>query len=245
MSLIGMQTALGRMVRAGEHADSAKLADLDLSSDERSRMSRVLASPGFRFTARIQRSWCEARAARGARLALSILSPAKRRQLVGEWVDCGGGTNSFFLAEADGFLDFLAQRLPNPSHALSLCRFEQAVLRAEAAAASFASPDGACLDDPACMLQSGRHAALVHLFTEPDRLLAALEGEGALPPLSTMQCRVLIAPGLTGLARRSDATERALWHALAEPTTVVALLRRGHSRDAFANFLACGAAEQA
>jgi hypothetical protein len=76
-------------------------------------------------------------------------------------------------------------------------------------------------------------------------LLAALEGEGALPPLSTMQCRVLIAPGLTGLARRSDATERALWHALAEPTTVVALLRRGHSRDAFANFLACGAAEQA
>ena len=242
MSLIGVQTALGRMVRAGEHADPAQLADLDLFGDERSRNA---VSRGFRFTARIQRSWCEARAARGARLALSILPPEQRRHLVSEWVDRGGGTNSFFLAEADGFLEFLAQRLPDPSHALSLCQFERAVLRAEAAATTSAALGGACLDDPACMLRSGRHAALVSFFADPDRLLAALEGESALPPLSTTQWPVLVAPGMPGLARPADAAELALWQALDEPSPVAVLQRQGHSRGAIESFLASGAAEPA
>jgi len=115
------------------------------------------------------------------------------------------------------------------------------VLRAEAAAGSFAPSDGACLDDPACVLRSGRHAALVHLFTEPDGLLAALEGESALPPLSTTECPIVVAPGLPGLARLADTAERALWQALRETTTVTALLHQGHSRDIIGSFLASGA----
>ena len=34
------------------------------------------------------------------------------------------------LAEAEGLLEFIAGRLPDPSHELSACRFEQATLRA-------------------------------------------------------------------------------------------------------------------
>src|SRR5262249_62145315 len=107
--------------------------------------------------------------------------PRRRNQFL---LPCRGRRLSRFLGKAA---------------ALSLCRFERAVLRAEAAAGSFAPSDGACLDDPACVLRSGRHAALVHLFTEPDRLLAALEGESALPPLSTTECPIVVAPGLPGL----------------------------------------------
>jgi hypothetical protein len=243
MPLIGVQTALGRMVLAG--ADPTDLVDLDLSADERTAMSRLLISPGFRFTRSIQRSWCEARAARGARLPLSILSAATRRRLVGEWVERGGGTNSFFLGEADGFLDFLAQRLPDPSHALSLCRFERAVLRAEEAAASFAPARGVNLDDPTCLLEAGRHAGLVAFFAEPEQLLAALEGEQALPPLSTNEFLVLVAPGLPGLARPADAAELALWRSLDAPATVADLLRRGHARATIESFLISGVTQLA
>src|ERR1700687_42397 len=106
MSLIGLQVALGRMVRAGNRAGTAALDDLDLSPSERDHLSRLLKSPGFRFTASIQRSWCEGRAAKSAPLALSMLSVDDRRRAIGDWADRGGGTNSFFLAEADAFLAF-------------------------------------------------------------------------------------------------------------------------------------------
>jgi hypothetical protein len=242
MSLSSFQIALGRTVRAGE-GGGAQLDDLDLSSDERSRLPRVLASSGFRFTASIQRSWCEGRAAKGALLTLSALPPAQRRELVGEWVDRGGGTNSFFAAEADAFLDYLAQRLPDPSHALSLCRFEQAALRAEQVAARFVPPAAAGLDNATCLLRTGRQAALVAFHAEPDQLLAALDGNAPLPPVSETVFPVLVAPGLSSLARPAETMEAALWQSLEQPASVGDLLRDGHSRDTIQIFLAVGAAE--
>jgi hypothetical protein len=71
MSLIAFQTALGRTVRARQ--DTQISCDgLDLSEQERRNLVRVFDSSGFRATASIQRSWCESRAAAGARLTLSI-----------------------------------------------------------------------------------------------------------------------------------------------------------------------------
>jgi hypothetical protein len=89
------------------------------------------------------------------------------------------------------------------------------------------------------------HAALVSFFADPDRLLAALEGASALPPLSTTQLPVLVAPGMPGLARPSDAAELALWQALDEPSPVAVLQGQGHSRGTIESFLTSGAAEQA
>jgi hypothetical protein len=85
----------------------------------------------------------------------------------------------------------------------------------------------------------------VSFFADPDRLLAALEGESALPPLSTTQWPVLVAPGMPGLARPADAAELALWQALDEPSPVAVLQGQGHSRGTIESFLTSGAAEQA
>jgi len=178
MSLIAFQTALGRTVRARTIAGTA-CEDLDLSSEERRSLDRVIHSDGFRTTMNIQRSWCEARSASGAQLTLSALPREQRRRLVGEWVDSGGGTNSFFAAEAEAFLGFIEPRLASPSHALSLCRLEQAVLRAEAVATGFDAPDPVALEDPAAAMRRSRSASLVGLLAEPAELLAAIQSEGA------------------------------------------------------------------
>jgi hypothetical protein len=243
MSLIAFQTALGRSVRARTDAQ-ATYDDLELSPLERQKLDRVIGSAGFRATANIQRSWCESRAATGARLTLSILPQAERRELIREWVDGGGGTNSFFAAEAETFLAFIAQQLTDPSHAMSLCRLEQAVLRAEAVAAQFEPPQPAVLDDTACVLRRGDHAALVALFAELEQLLAAIEGQGPTPPLSQQQM-LLVAPGLPGLARPADALEIKLWQALTEPLGVGALQRQGHMRDIIGALWTAGAIETA
>ena len=243
MSLIAFQTALGRSVRARTEAQAA-CDDLDLSPQERQRLARVIGSKGFRATSNIQRSWCESRAATGARLTLSILPQLLRRELIREWVDRGGGTNSFFAAEAEAFLAFIAPRLENPSHALSLCQLEQAVLRAEAVAAQFEPPQPTALDDSACMVQRGHHAALVVLFAELEQLLAAIEGQGPIPPLSHQQM-LLVAPGLPGLARAADAAETKLWRALAEPQSIKALRFNGQPRDTIDTFWMAGAIEAA
>jgi hypothetical protein len=243
MSLIAFQTALGRNVRARTEAQAA-CDDLDLSPQERRSLAGVIDSKGFRATANIQRSWCESRAATGARLTLSILPQAERRELIREWVDGGGGTNSFFAAEAEAFLAFIARRLTDPSHAMSLCRLEQAVLRAEAGAAQFEPAQPAVLGDPACVLRRGHHAALVVLFAEFEQLLAAIEGQGPAPPLSDEQV-LLVAPGLPGLARPADALETALWRALAEPKSIGALRLQGHPQDTINALWMAGAIEAA
>jgi len=172
-----------------------------------------------------------------------VLPRAQRRQLVGEWVECGGGTNSFFAAEADAFLDFLAPRLPDPSHALSLCRFEQAALRVEQVGARFVPPTAVALDHATGRLRTGRHAALVAFCAEPDQLLAALDGDAPLPPVSETMFPILVAPGLAELTRPAEITEAALWQSLERSPTVSDLLRDGHSRDTIRMFLAVGAAE--
>lgn len=226
MSLIAFQTALGRAVRAREDT-RISYDGRDLSEQERRNLVLIFDSSGFRATASIQRSWCESRAATGARLTLSILPLAERRKLICEWVDSGGGTNSFFAAEAAAFLEFIAQRIPDPSHALSLCRLEQAVLRAEAVAAQFVPPDVALLDRPECMVCASPHAAFIAVFAGLQQLLLAIEGKGPVPPLSEPHM-LLVAPGLPGLARPADMAEAALWRSLTEPQGVEMLLHQGH-----------------
>ena len=243
MSLIAFQTALGRIVRARTTAHHA-CGDLDLSAEERRSLDRVIHSDGFRATMNIQRSWCEARSANGAQLTLSVLPREQRRRLVQKWVDGGGGTNSFFAAEAEAFLGFIEPRLAAPSHALSLCRLEQAVLRAEAVATSFAVPDPAVLENPAGRVRASRNASLVGLFAEPAELLAAIQGEGALPPLSRFEQFLLVAPGVPGFGRPAEAPEAALWRSLAEAPTLDHILQ-AHARSTLEALWRAGAIETA
>jgi len=243
MSLIGFQTALGRNVRARTTA-GVTYDDLDLSQDERRSLQRLIESDGFRTTMNIQRSWCEARSANGAQLTLSALPREQQRRLVKEWVDGGGGTNSFFAAEAEAFLAFIGERLSGPSHALSLCYLEQAVLRAEAVSVGFAAPDPSALDEPACRIGTGRHAAMVALFAEASELLTAIRGECSLPPLSDNEQFLLVAPGVRGLARPAEAAEIALWQSLGAPQAVARLLLQ-HDRGSIETLWREGAIEAA
>lgn len=76
-----------------------------------------------------------------ARTVLTLVPEAERRRLVAEYVDQGGGLAMLLPSESAAFLDFLAPRLPDPSHALSLCRMDQALQRARLGSETFVEPE--------------------------------------------------------------------------------------------------------
>ena len=223
MALADFQCALGRLLTGPGRNDESYAKPglsrkLNLSSNERAGLKRLSSSSGFRFTAAIRRSWCEGRAANAAALTLSILPSGASRQMIEEWVRLGGGLSSFFASEADSFLEFIAARLPDPSHELTVARLEQAVLRAGDAALVFRPPDASVLSEVDRELRRSEYAALVRFFAEPHRIFAALDGHHPLPPLSDRAYPVLFAPGLPGLFREASNDEAALWDKLAVST---------------------------
>jgi hypothetical protein len=240
MALLDFETALGRLVRV--QTSENPFRGLDLAASERAKLATIGESAGFHFTVTVQRSWCRGRAAKAARLTLSILQPEQRQQLLEEWVDSGGGTASFFATEADAFLDFIAEHLPDPSHELTVCRMEQGTLRASEAARFFVPPNLSRLDAPGCMLRAGRYATLVRFHAEPRLLLPAL-GRGPLPPLMPDIIPVFLAPGLDGLFRVATAAELALWERLTAPVAFTALLQEGHQREAIEALVLAGGVE--
>jgi hypothetical protein len=190
----------------------------------------------------VQRSWCAGRAAKAAKLTLSILPAEERQRLLGNLVHAGGGPESFVAAEADAFVEFIAGGLPDPSHALTLCRVEQATWRASEGALRFTVPDSSSLDTPGCVLRAGRYATLVRFHAEPHLLLAALEGQ-PLPPISRETIPVMYGPGLAGFSRLATGDEVALWERLAAPVALSVLLREGHRREAIETMVMAGTTE--
>jgi hypothetical protein len=192
------------------------------------------------------------RAAKGAQLTLSVLDIHTRRRLLDTWVAGGGGTASLLTAEADAFLDFIASQLPDPSHALTICRLEQATLRASEGAetreaahvGTRVGPRVAALGT-ACVIRMGRYAGLVRFHADPDRLFAALSDDSAaLPPVSAdVVVDVLFAPGLDKLSRAATPDESALWERLrtdGEAATLGALLADGHALETIETLAAVG-----
>jgi hypothetical protein len=228
MSLNDFQAALGASIREG------------------TALEAVPDSAGFRFTLKVQRSWCRGRAAKGARLTLSILDVDLRQRLLDTWVASGGGAASVLTAEADAFLDFIASHLPDPSHALTICRLEQATLRAsEGTAVLLTQPlprdGGQCTR---IGISAGRHAALVHFYADADQLFAAMAARSALPPVTAAPfVSILFAPGLDGLSRVATADDIALWNRLhtSTPPTLAELLEEGHAFETIETLAAAGA----
>jgi hypothetical protein len=241
MALLDFQTALGRLVRAPTSDDPFRL--LHLSPSERAWFGNLIQSAGYQFTVGVQRSWCIGRAARAAHLTLTILPDNLRRRLLDEWTKSGGGTSSFFAAEADALLDFIGNHLPDPSHELTVCRMEQATLRANEKVGSFTAPDLARLDDPDSVVRRGRHAGIAIFHGEPDRILHALLEHSPPPPLSPDVRGILFGPGLEKLCRPASVNELALWNRLANPVDVAALFQGGHKKEDVAEMLTAGAAE--
>jgi hypothetical protein len=244
MPLLQQQIFLGRCLLAAdvEEVTGETSADFVTKPDDAASLHDLVRGPGFRFTRHIQRSWCIARTAGAARLTLSALAPEQRRRVVEDWVDAGGGNALDVTTEAAGFLEFVAQRLPDPSHALSVCRMEQAAYRASAAAASFTAVDPTVLDDPDTVLRTGSGAALVRFLTAPRRLFEALAGGKPLPPPDDCFA-YLFAPGLPTLRRPAREHEAAVWDRLSTPIAVRVLCDEGFSRPLMSELLAIGAIE--
>jgi len=246
MSLLQQQILLGRCLLAAdvEAVISQTATETIADRDERVLLHELIRGSGFGFTRHVRRSWSMARTAGAAELTLSALEREQRRRFVDDWVDAGGGNALDLMTEATGFLEFLSQRLPDPSHALSICRMEQAAYRASAAAANFTAPDPAILNDRDTMLRTGTEAALVVFFSEPRRLFEALAAAAPLPRLDG--CFLyLFAPGLPTLRRPASADEATLWDRLSVPTAGHALCDDGFPKKLILDLLATGAIEGA
>jgi hypothetical protein len=176
-------------------------------------------SVGFRFTMTIRRSWRLGRAIMAARAVVSVMPDDERQRLVNEYVDRGGGSEMFLERESEAFLAFLALRLPNPSHALTLCQMQQALARARLGASTFVL-SRRCAAVP---VRRGRYAALVWFYADPAAVMAAIPG-GKLPPVGPPDYAVLFAPGLANLFRPATIAETALWATLPVADAPVALI---------------------
>lgn len=251
MSLLEQQIVIGRCLRAADtDAFAALIADASrrfrLDGDELAALVDLVDSPGFAFTRRVQRSWCLGRAAAAAQLTLSILPSELQNKLVADWVAAGGGAALDPTSEADAFLEFIASRLPDPSHALTVCRTEQATYRANEAAARFRPPDMSLLDNHDTVLGRGRDASLVRFLAEPQQLFDAIAAQQPLPPLpppadAEARFPTLFAPGLPNLWRPASKEEAMIWDRLGSAVSLRALLHDGHSRDVIAQLFGIGA----
>jgi hypothetical protein len=243
MALLDFQTSLGRLIRVSDGYDSPGYRTL--TEGERSCLAILAGSPGFRFTVKVQRSWCAGRSAKAAYLTLSVLPDGTRRRLLDEWTNSGGGTLSFIGAESAAFLDFIGQRLVKPSHEFTICQLELAALRAAEGADHFKPPDLPRLNCPQCAIRQGRYAGLVRFHAEPNHVLSALVNQEPLPPLSLDFTTLLFGPGLEGLYRTASPQEATLYEKLALPVASTVLFRGGHRRETIESLLEAGAVEYA
>jgi len=193
-SLATFQARLGRAVRGGDNCP------IDPHS------------PGFRFTMTVRRSWCEGRSIMAARAVLMLMSDIDRQHLVSEYVDQGGGLEWFQGTEREKFLAFLASRLPDPSHALTICQISQALAQAQWGASTFVPPEQRAETVP---VERSPHAALVRFYADPGAIMMALNGADELPPLGPPTHAVLFAAGITNLFRIATDAEATLWATLA------------------------------
>jgi hypothetical protein len=241
MPLLDFQTAFGHLVRAPNGDDA--LRSLNLDAAERESLDALPRGAGFRFTVAVQRSWCARRAVNAGLLALSVLRDDARRRLLDTWIASGGGTSSFFAAEADALLEFIAEQLADPSPELTLCRFEQLTLRANEQASLFA-PDLTPFD-PQRVIRRSRHAGMVIFHGEPAEILSTLLQRKPLPGTSLDATALLVAPGLQPLCRVATPQEGVAWRRLAVPTAAAVLVEHGCPQSVIETLLQVGAVEYA
>jgi hypothetical protein len=156
-----------------------------------------------------------------------MLDKDEQARMLEQWVNAGGGRSSFIESEADRFLDFVADHLPDPSHELTICRMEQGLLCARRGADSFDTRSSLEMNRADCAVCRGRNASVVVFHAEPSVLLSAL-GKKPLPPLSPYMVSVAFAPGLDRFFRIATAEEVKIWERLGKPASVHDLLKEGH-----------------
>lgn len=196
MRLRDFQNRLGHALRDPADAAGEPAPERDIP------IAALLDSPGFAFTRTIRRSWCEGRAAAMARATLGTLPASRVRELLREWIDRGGGRDSFAPDEALRFLDYLAEHLVDDPQVAELCRIERAIRLATNGMPTFRPPTRLA---PGTLVGRGAWATLLTLVdSEPV---------------------MFFAPGLPRLCRDADTAEQELWAALIAPMTLTVASR--------------------
>lgn len=246
MSLLAHQIALGRCLQCSdiERTLAQTAREFAIDRDRLRELRALVHGAGFGFTRQVRRSWCMGRTAGATQLTLSLLAIENRRSLVEDWVDAGGGAALDVTSEAAAFLAFVARRLPNPSHELSVCRMEEAAYRASAAASNFTQSALSLPDEQDVPLRRGRGSMLVYFFADPRQLFPAITARESLPPLGKKGFPHLFAPGLATLRRAASGAEVRLWHRLAVPVSLHALCAERFSLRLVMALLAVGAIER-
>jgi hypothetical protein len=143
-------------------------------------------------------------------------------------------------------LEFIAGRLPTPSHELSVCRFEQAALRVHEGTFGFKTPDTSVLGASGTVIRRGLYAGKAEFYGDPEAIMEVLSPGKSLPPVTpAVQAVLVFGPGIEGLCRPMSRTELALWEELALPCEMSALLRKGHARSSIAQAMLAGIVELA
>lgn len=243
MALLDFQTSLARLVRVSNGVDRSP--GVSLTPGERRYLSDLPGNSAFCFTVKVQRSWCTGRAAKAAYLTLSILPSEQRDGLLEEWIRTGGGTHSFVGAESEAFLQFIARRLPDPSHELTICRMELAALRSSEGSLRFQRPPLSQIDCADCLLRRGRYAGVVHFYAEPEKVLNALLRREPCPPISSDVTKLIFGPGLDRFYTRASWSEMALYDRLHSSVSVAELAAEGFTRETIARLLEGGVLEYA
>ncbi|MGA3004170.1 MAG: hypothetical protein ABSE20_20860 [Acetobacteraceae bacterium] len=88
-----------------------------------------------------RRSWGQGRNMISGPAILMLVPVTDRQRLIAEYVDRDGAWPVSSSSQNVTLLEFLASRLPDPSHALSLCRMEVALTRASSGAEIFVEPE--------------------------------------------------------------------------------------------------------
>ena len=89
----------------------------------------------------VRQSWRQGWTMISGPAILTLVPDTEQQRLIAEYVGEGGTWPVASSAENATLLDFLASRLPNPSHALSLCRMGVALSRAALGTESFVEPE--------------------------------------------------------------------------------------------------------
>jgi|HubBroStandDraft_5_1064220.scaffolds.fasta_scaffold253608_1 hypothetical protein len=237
------QSALARPTPVTDDSDRHSLRD-----DQAGRTCLVAfpESAGLRFALAVQRAWRTHRAVNAGLLALSILPDDERRRLLDAWIKTAGRSSSFFAAEGDALLEFIARQLPDQSPELIVCRLEQLILRAYNQARSFEPPE-ACLFDPQRTVRRAPHAGVLtfpgDVRTILNTVLHTLLQPIPPPVPSSEVTALLVAPGQQPLCRLASSPELSLWNRLGCSPAPIAQLRDGCASEVIRNLLHVGALE--
>lgn len=235
MSLADYQRALALMVMQGPGRDIHIPRDISLTGVEVRSLAVITNSPGLKLTSDIQQSWSRGRPVLAAQLTLSLMQKTERDLHIDEWLASGNRSGFFFSTVALNFLTYLGERLPDPSHILSICQFELAAIKAQLGALSSGGSNTTTENGSEIFLRAGPYASLVSFHTDPSLLLDAVSSGRPLPELEDHERYLLFAPGIPGLFRYADEFDAAIWRLISKPTAASWLRRKWPdvSLDAF------------